>query len=300
MKKLLKYFTNSDYRFLINDKLGLYKHWDDERFLKRKFKARLGYELDLKNPQTFNEKLQWLKLHDQKPEYTKMVDKYEVKKYVASIIGEEYIISTLGVWDRFDDIDFSKLPDQFVLKCTHDSGGIIICKDKSKLDIQTAKKKINNSLKRNYYYVGREWPYKDVKPRIISEPYLTNVLETELKDYKFMVFNGEVKCSFVVSNRFQPDGIKVTFFDMDWEKMPFERHYPRSQEPLDKPQNYSKMISLAEALSKNIPFVRVDFYEVQGNIYFGEMTFYPGSGFEEFTPSEWDKTLGDWIRLPEK
>lgn len=294
---LWKAVCNSDDRFLLLSSLSLFKDMNDEEYLKKLFKCHMKRELNLDNPQTFNEKLQWLKLYDRKPEYTTMVDKYAVKKYVADIIGEEYIIPTLGVWNHFDEIDFDKLPNQFVLKCTHDSGGIVICKDKNKLDLKSAKKKIEKCLKRNYYWSSREWPYNDVKPRIIAEPYMEDSKAYELIDYKFMCFNGEVKCSFTCSERFSEDGLKVTFFDKDWNVMPFERHYPASKNPPKKPINYDKMIQFSEQLSKGILFVRVDFYEINGQLFFGELTFYPGGGFEEFTPEEWDYKLGDFLKL---
>ena len=258
----------------------------------------IGKRLNLKHPQTFNEKLQWLKLYDRNPLYTTLVDKYAVKKWVADKIGEQYIIPTLGVWNSFDAIDFDTLPHQFVLKCTHDSGGIVICRDKATFDKQSARKKLTKSLKTNFYDSGREWPYKNVPPRIIAEKYMSeDDGSQELKDFKLMCFNGKVKCSFVCTERFTKDGLKVTFYDTNWNVMPFERHYPRSKTPIAKPLNYDEMVELAEKLSRDIPFVRVDFYSVKGKTYFGEMTFYPGSGFEEFTPSEWDKTLGDWVKL---
>lgn len=301
MSKLYKYITDSKYRFLINADRGLYNSMPDDEYLKKCFAVVMGYQLDLDNPQTFNEKLQWLKLYDRKPIYTTMVDKYEVKKYVAVTIGEKYIIPTLGIWDKAEDIDFAALPNQFVLKCTHDSGGLVICRDKTKLDIANAKQKLTNFLHRNYYKKWREWPYKKVKPRIIAEKYMedTATQNSELTDYKFMCFGGEVKCSFVCTERFSKDGLKVTFFDRDWTKMPFERHYPASTKEIQKPVNYEKMIELAEKLSKDIPFVRVDFYETNNQIYFGELTFYPGNGLEEFTPIDWDYTLGRWIDLPD-
>lgn len=297
MKKLLKYFTNSDYRFLINDKLGLYKHWDDERFLKRKFKARLGYELDLENPQTFNEKLQWLKIHDHNPEYTKMVDKYECKKYVADIIGEKYIIPTLGVWDCFEDIDFSRLPDRFVLKCTHDSGGIIICKEKSKFNIQAAKKKLNKSLKRNFYYVGREWPYKDVKPRIIAEPYLTDESGIELKDYKIFNFSEDSQIIEIDFDRFS--GHKRNLYTEDWQYIEAAIEFPTDpNRQFEKPKVLDEMLSLAKKLSENHPHLRTDFYCIDNRVLFGELTFYHGSGFEKFIPDSLDIKFGEWIKLP--
>ena len=294
---MVRLVYDSNYRWRFLSVYGKYNNLNDESFLKKAFRCYMGKELNLDNPQTFNEKLQWLKLYDRKPEYTTMVDKYAVKKYVADIIGEEYIIPTLGVWNPFDEIDFDKLPNHFVLKCTHDSGGIVICKDKNKLDLKSAKKKIEKCLKRNYYWSSREWPYKDVKPRIIAEPYMEDSKAHELIDYKFMCFNGKVKCSFTCSERFSKDGLKVTFFDKDWNVMPFERHYPVSKDSPKKPINYDKMIQFSEQLSKGIPFVRVDFYEINGQLYFGELTFYPGGGFEEFTPEEWDYKLGDFLKL---
>jgi hypothetical protein len=269
----------------------------DKFALKLRYRVRFHRKLNLQNPISFNEKLQWLKLYDHNTLYTQLVDKYNVRRYVTDIIGEKYLIPLLGVYDNFEDIDFSILPNQFVLKCTHDSGGIVICTDKSKLDIKSTKKKINNCLKRNFYYIGREWPYKNVKPRIICEKYMKDESCTELKDYKFMCFNGQIKCSFVCLNRNSQTGLNVDFYDIDWNPMPFERHYPNSKTTIPKPQNYNKMIELARELSKDIPFVRVDFYEINRQVYFGELTFYPGSGFEEFTPDSYDYLLGSLIKL---
>lgn len=268
---------------------------DDRKYLEYMFEERLGYKLNLDAPKTFNEKIQWLKLNDRNPMYTDFVDKYEVKKYVKSILGEEYVIPTIGVF-RGAEIDFEKMPEQFVLKCTHDSGGIVIVTDKKKFDIEGTKRKLNKLLKRNYFYQGREWPYLNIKARVIAEPYIADC-NHELYDYKFMVFNGKVRCTFVCSERFSAEGLKVTFFDENWKVLPFERHYRRSNNPIPKPTNYELMVELAEKLAKGIRFVRVDFYEVNGNVYFGEMTFYPGSGFEEFTPQEWDFKMGDWLEL---
>ncbi len=297
VKKIIKYFTDRDYRFLKHAQLGFYNHLSDEEYITRKFKATIGEKPDLNSPKTFNEKLQWLKLYDRKPIYTTMVDKFEVKKYVSDIIGEEYIIPTLGVWDKFDDIDFDSLPNQFVLKCTHDSGGLVICRDKKTLNLKRVRKKIEKSLARNFYYVGREWPYKNVKPRIIAEEFIEDI-SGHLIDYKFMCYNGVCKNSFVCTDR--TNDLKVTFFDRDWKVMPFERHYPKSHERIECPVNYEKMISLAEKLSRNIPFIRVDFYEVDKRVYFGELTFFPGGGFEKFEPEEWDYKFGSYIKLPEK
>lgn len=302
MEETINHFIRKikDYLWWKYRQTGITDHWNDETYLRRLFRWKMGRRLNLENPQTFNEKLQWLKLNDHNPEYTKMVDKYEAKKYVAGIIGEEYIVPTLGIWEHFEEIDFEGLPDRFVLKCTHDSGGVVICNDKKEFDIEKAKEKLNRSLNRSYYLSSREWPYKNVKPRIIAEKYIENDSGMELVDYKLMCFNGKVKCSFICSRRYSKEGLKVTFYDREWKLMPFERHYQREKKPAKKPENYEKMLELAERLSYGIPFVRVDFYNVDGRVLFGEMTFYPGSGIEEFSPEEWDYELGSWIQLPSK
>lgn len=280
---------------------GFLNWLSDETILKIQFKDRMRKELNLENPQTFNEKLQWLKLYDRNPLYTNLVDKYQVRKHIAKTIGEEYLIPLIGVCDKFEDIDFSKLPNQFVLKCTHDSGGLVICTDKGKLDIEAARKKINKSLKRNFYYYAREWPYKNIKPRIICEKYMVDESDTELKDYKFMCFNGEVKCIFVCLNRNSSKGLNVDIYDTNWNLMPFERpNSPNSDTIIPKPKKIDKMIEFAEKLSKDKLFVRVDFYEINGQLYFGEITFYPGAGFEKFKPESYDYLLGSWIELPSK
>jgi len=254
-------------------------------------------KLNLENPTTFNEKLQWLKINDRNSKYIKMVDKYEAKKYISSIIGEEYIIPTLGVWDKFDDINFDSLPNQFVLKCTHDSGGVVIVKDKSKMDFDKARKKIAKSLKKNFYWRGREWPYKRIKPRIIAEEYLVDESGVELKDYKVMCFNGKVKCTFVCSNRKQ--GLNIDIYDENWNLMPFERlNHPQSGNLIKKPENYDLMVKMAEKLSENIPFLRIDFYNINGKLYVGELTFYPANGMEGFKPETFDEIMGSWLNLP--
>lgn len=276
---------------------GALRWLPDRQYLCVIYRAAIGKRLRLDDPKGFNEKLQWLKLYDRNPKYTTMVDKYLVREYVAEKIGEEYLIPLLGVWDDPEQIDFDKLPDQFVLKCNHDSGAVVICKDKSQLDIPAAKEFLSRRQKHNFYYGGREWPYKDVVPKIICEKYMEDE-SGELTDYKFMCFNGEVKCAFTCTDRFTPQGLHVTFYDMQWNIMPFERHYPRASVPAQKPQSYDEMVQLAEKLSAGIPFVRVDFYEIDGKPYFGELTFFPGNGLEEFTPEEWDDTLGSWISLP--
>lgn len=297
LAKIMKVVSCPEKIFAYMGSKGYFRWVRDEYYLRVYYKAVFGKKLDLKEPKTFNEKLQWLKLNDRNPKYVSLVDKFLVKQYVADEIGEEYIIPTLGCWNSFDEIDFEALPEKFVLKCTHDSGGLVICHNKHSFDYESAKTGITECLKRNFYWIGREWPYKEIQPRVIAEKYMEDEKDRELKDYKFLCFNGQVKCSFVCNERFSESGLKVTFYDTEWNVMPFTRHYPKSDKPINKPINYDKMVQLAEKLSKDIPFVRVDFYEVDGKIYFGELTFYPGSGFEEFTPMEWDLKLGEWIQL---
>lgn len=280
-------------------KTNILQRMSDTAYLKLIYWLIFGRKLDLKNPQTFNEKLQWLKLNNRKTEYTTMVDKYEVKKYIAEKIGEEYVIPTLGVWDNFDDIDFDLLPNQFVLKCTHDSGGLVICKDKSKFDIAMAREKINQALTRRFYYFGREWPYKEVKPRIIAEKYMVDKSVSELRDYKFFCFGGVCKCLKVDFDRFVEH--RANYYDPQGNLLDLGEKIcpPNKDKVIVLPDNKEKMLQLAEKLSTNIPFLRVDFYDVNGKIYFGELTFFPASGWGEFTDEKWDYKLGEWVKLPD-
>lgn len=271
----------------------------DKEAIKVRYYLNFGKYPDLKRPKTFNEKLQWLKLYDRRPEYTNLVDKYEVKKIVAGIIGEQYIVPTLGVWNFADEIDFDFLPNQFVLKCTHDSESVTICKNKAEFDIQAAKKKLNACLQKNMFLWGREWPYKNVKPRIIAEAYLKNDDGAPLNDYKFFCFNGEVKTMLIVSERFE-SGSKLDYFDLSGNHMPIKHTYPNATNLPSFPKNFEQMKNLAEILSAGYPHVRPDFYECNGKIYFGEMTFFTGSGFLPFFPESWDKIFGSWIHLPHK
>lgn len=288
---LLKWFERLDRRKIL-------RILPDKAYLKLLFKLKLGKSLNLKNPKTFNEKLQWLKLYDRKPIYTTMVDKYAVKEYVANIIGDEYIIPTLGVWDSFDEINFDELPNQFVLKCTHDSGGLVICRDKSSLDITAAKEKIEKSLKANYYWRGREWPYKNAKQRIIAEKYVEDADTEELRDYKFFCFDGEVKALFIATERFKKRAeTKFDFFDTDFNHLPFINGHPNAETLPEKPQKFDEMKRLAAKLSKGIPQLRVDFYEANGKVFFGELTFFHFGGLVPFEPHEWDEKLGSFIKL---
>lgn len=271
----------------------------DELYLKLFYWGMIGKKLHLQDPKGFNEKLQWLKLYYRDEIYIKLVDKYEVKSFVHENYPELNMIRTLGIWEKAEDIDFNHLPDQFVLKCTHDSGSTIICRDKKELNISEVKNMLKAALKKNMYKYGREWVYRDVIPRIIAEEYMHDDDSIELKDYKFLCFHGEVKCCFIGSDRFSENGLHTSYFDRDWNPLPFTRHYPRRAD-IPRPEKLSQMIELAERMSKGMPFVRIDFYIIHHEIYFGEYTFFPGCGFLEFNPDEWDYILGEWIRLPSK
>ena len=268
----------------------------DETYIQLNYFAHFHKFANLKKPRTYNEKLNWLKLHDRNPIYTKLVDKYEVKPIIANLIGDEYIVPTLGVWDKFNDIDFDSLPEQFVLKCTHDSEGIVIVKDKNHFDKASAEKKISNALGQNFYYIGREWPYKHVRPRIIAEPYLVDNETGELRDYKFFCFSGEPKACFIASGR-EIGQTKFDYFDLDFNSLGIRQKYPNSPTPVKKPVTFEKMIELAGKISKGFPHVRVDFYEVNGKLYFGEFTLYHFSGFMPFQPDLWDNEFGKWLKL---
>ena len=272
----------------------------DKPYLYLKYWQRMHKWPNLKNPQTFSEKLNWLKLYDRNPLYTTLVDKYAVKQYIANKIGEQYVIPTLGVWNSFDEIDFGKLPEQFVLKTTHDSGGIVIVKDKKMLDKQAAKNKLTKSLRNNYYYHGREWPYKNVPHRIIAEQYLENASTQDLKDYKFFCFNGYVDNVMVCIDRAQGD-TKFYFFNRDWKLLRLNERgkIAPADFTLEQPVSIGKMFELAETLSQNIPFSRVDLYSCNNQIYFGEMTFYPQSGFDKKLLPETDSYFGKLIHLPQ-
>ena len=268
----------------------------DKLYISLKYFYRFHKFPDLKDPKTYNEKLQWMKLNDHNELYHTLADKYEVKKYVEKLIGSEYIIKTLGVYDSFDEIDFDKLPDRFVLKCTHDSGGLVICKDKSSLDIENSRKIIESSLKTNYFYHSREWAYKDLKPRIIAEEYI-ETSKGDLPDYKFFCFDGKARALYVATGRHTKEGVCFDFFDENFNHLPFYNSHPNTKHKIDKPAGFEKMKELAEVLSAGMPHVRVDLYDIDGRIYFGEYTFYHMSGFQPFRPEEWDYTFGSWIDL---
>ena len=272
----------------------------DKAYLKMRYKEIFNRKLDLKDPKTFNEKMQWMKLYDRKDLYITLVDKYEAKSFVADTIGEDYIIPTLGVYDSFDDVNFDKLPDQFALKCTHNSGnGMLICRDKSKIDFAKERKRIKKALKENFFYMSREWPYKKVKPRIIIEKYMGD----DLVDYRFYCFNGEVGYIYQYLSESQEDYSKpepraCNIYDRNWVLQPFHQASKPSTEKYARPKLLSKMIKLAEKLARNLDFVRVDLYVIDGKIYFGEMTLLPGGGFSQFHPEKYDLEMGKKLKLP--
>ena len=280
---------------------GLFDFLSDEAYLKVMFRIYVGRKLNLDHPKSYNEKLQWLKLYNHRPEYITMVDKYRVRGYIAQTIGEKYLIPLIGVWDNADEIDFASLPDQFVLKCNHDSGSIVICQDKKTFNIDEAKRKLNNSLKNSNYRKTREWPYKDVKRKIICEKYMEDSATKELRDYKFFCFDGEIKALFVACDRQKGgESVKFDYFDRDYHHLDMMQDHPLANKVPEKPQCFEEMKKCAEQLSKGIPHVRVDFYEVDGKVYFGELTFFHHSGFVPFKPEEWDYMFGEWLRLPAK
>lgn len=300
VRRMIDVMTDEVERFRILKRFGFYDRMSDFDFIKLSYGMSMGYEPNLTNPQTFNEKLQWLKLNDRRPEYSAMVDKYEAKKYVSKLVGEEYIIPTLGVWETFDDIDFGCLPNQFVLKCTHDSGGLIICRNKEIFNKKNAKKILVHSLKRNYYLRGcREWPYKNVKPRIIAEQYMQDGQNRELTDYKFYCFNGTPQYLYVSTGMENHATARMGFLDLNWNKMDFFRNDYKPLEVIPpRPEKFGDMIELAKKLSDGIPFLRVDLYVINGKIYFGELTFSPCGGMMPFNPPEADAEVGKLLKLP--
>lgn len=299
MNHLIKVLKNP-HLFFIDIMVLTSKLWPAELYIKCFFFLYQRKWLNLKKPQSFNEKLNWLKLHDHNSLYTLMADKYEVKKYVAERIGEDKIVPLLGVWDSFDNINFEELPSQFVLKCTHDSGSFAICKDKATFDVAKAQKVLEKGLKRNFYWGKREWVYKNIKPRIIAEKYIDSLGSMDSYEYKLTCFNGECKiftlCTGIAHSAFE----KRTNdnYDRDFNHLPWYAYYKNSTKSVQIPPEAKLMIEYAEKLSKGIPQVRVDFYLVDNKIYFGEFTFYTWAGVIDFTPSEWDNIMGSWLDLP--
>lgn len=283
----------------ISNHLHLSDLYSDRLYISLQYRFCMHKELDLENPKTYNEKLQLLKLYDRNPLYTVLVDKYKVKEWVAEKCGNDIIIPTLGVWDNVDDIEWDKLPDQFVLKANHygDNIGVVICDDKAKFNKQSAIRKLKKVMNKDYYKLGRERPYRNVKRKIIAEQYMQDNTFKELRDYKFLCFNGEVKILFIATGR-QEGNLAFDYFDENFRRLPFSQHYPNSSKSFTKPKAFEEMKEIASKLSKGIPHVRVDLYLVNDKIYFGEMTFYHFNGTAKFTPEEWDYKIGDYLHLP--
>lgn len=278
-----------------------YLFHNDEKYLKLLYYLKTGNKLDLHDPKRFNEKLQWLKLYNHVPSYTNLVDKYFVKNIVSEIIGKRYVIPTIGVWDSIEAIDWTVLPKQFVLKTTHGGGsvGVVVCKDKDSLNKSKAQRKLSVSMRVSGYEGLKEWPYKDVKRRIIAEQYIEDSENKQLIDFKFHCFNGIPKVVLVCKDRYMEHGATKDFFDMEWNHLEISRELNANAKSLmPEPAEFKEMIRIAEVLSKNIPFVRIDLYLANHNIYFGEYTFFPASGFSNFYPDKWDFIFGEWLELP--
>ena len=301
MSKIRTFIENPQY-FITSPASKGWLNWvPDSLYLKVLYRVIMGRKLNLKNPKEYNEKLQWLKLNDRKPEYSTMVDKYDVRGYIEDLLGDKYLIPCLGIYDSVDDIDIDALPDRFVLKCTHDSGSVEICKDKSSFDIEGARHRLSQAMKRNYYATYREWPYKSVKPRIIAEGYLEGD-GGDLKDYKVMCFNGEAKIIEVHENRFVEGKVHTqTFYDREWNIVPLTQiETVTVDRPGERPRQLDEILRLSELIAKNMYHARIDWYIEGDKIYFGEITFFDGSGFESFSTPEMERMLGDMINLPEK
>lgn len=301
IKKIIrKLMKPRELMFSICHRTGIVNLWSDEKYIRMHYRVRLGRELNLDNPCRFTEKMQWLKLYDRKDEYTTMVDKFEVKKYVSEKIGEKYVIPCLGVWERFEDINFSILPNQFVLKTTHDSGGVAICKDKNNFDIEKAEKVLSENLKRNFYLLGREWPYKNVRPRIIAEQYFENDSKEGLHDYKVWCFNGKARYIQYITGRISEKTYEG-FYDRDWNLQDFAYLNPLMDNSVEKPDKLEELLYVAEILAEGIPFARIDFYILPGgSIKFGEITFFPLNGTEPWNPDTQDEIMGRMLKLPHK
>ena len=278
-----------------------YRKMPDAMFLKCQYYLMMGERLDVEHPRGFNQKIQWLKLYHRDPLYTRLADKVAVRDVVRERIGEEYLVPLLGAWEHFDDIDLDALPQQFALKCNHDCGSVVLCKDKASFDVAQACAKIEGCLKKNCYYEHpyREWQYRDIPPKVIAEPYLTDPSGREIDDYKIYCFNGVPRFVSVHSGRFSGKCL-VTFFDMAWNAFPFDVGYERHPPSFPPPERFEEMVSLSAALAKDIPHVRVDWYCLGGKPYFGEMTFTSHGGYHVFNPPEWNATFGDWLTLPPK
>lgn len=295
LKKLLRAFKNPRMAiWFLLEPIAMRFISNDRTYVKLEWLFKMNYHLNLDNPKTLNEKIQWLKLNDHKPEYTKMVDKYEVKNYIEDVLGPGFTIKTIGLWDTVEEIPWSQLPQQFVLKCTHDSHGLVICRDKNKLDIKAATEKLKKCLNTSFYLQHREWPYKNVKPRIICEEYKEDPITGELTDYKFYMFNGVFRLLNITTGR-NKGSLQINYFNEKLEPLKMEWGYESSVNIPQMPHSISKMKEIAALLSKDIPFLRVDFYEIDSNPIIGELTFYDGSGYDYIEPFEMDVKLGEML-----
>lgn len=295
--RLIKGIKHPEWVFGVILRRCFARFMDDRTFIKWEYLSGMRKFPNIENPTTYNEKLQWLKLNDIHPEYGKLVCKYDAKEYVRGVLGDDVIIPTLGIWDKFEDIDFDKLPNQFVLKTTHDSGGVVVVKDKKKINLSKVRAKIMKSYNHDYFLEHREYPYKFVKPRIIAEKYMVDESGKELKDYKFFCFDGEVKMLLIATERSTGD-LKSDFFDSDFNHLPFTHGHQNAKKEIKKPAGFEKMKEIAAILSKGFPHIRVDLYDINGHIYFGELTFFSSSGNVPFEPEEWDYKIGEWLKLP--
>lgn len=299
--RIIKNMVDSNYRFLNLARRGFFNWMPDEQYLIRMGKARLGYKMDLKHPKTFNEKIQWLKIHDRRSEYTMMVDKYLVKDYVGGVIGKKYIIPTIGVWDTARQIDFNKLPQKFVLKCNHNSGlGMCICRDKSRLNFDKVRKDIAKGLKEDIFYQSREWPYKNVRRCIIAEEYLEEEGKIVPEDYKVYCLNGKPEYIVIFHDRFVEDRKpSESVYNTKWEKqnISLDDHFAISDRYKDKPKCLNELLDICRKLSGGYPQMRLDFYIVKEQIYFGEITLHTASGFQPMIPKDMDRLMGEKLKI---
>ncbi|MFW5800371.1 MAG: ATP-grasp fold amidoligase family protein [Spirochaetota bacterium] len=296
--KLVKGFKNPYLILLYFKKRWFYRLLTDKKYIKMMYRQKTGKKLNLNQPETFNEKLQWLKLYDRQKTYTDLVDKYRVREYIKNMIGEKYLIPLYGVYDKYEDIDFNILPEKFVIKPNHSSGDIFICKDKNNIDHDLLRKRIKKWMKKNHYWVGREWVYKSINPKLIVEKYMTDESNYELKDYKFHCFDGEPRIIEVDFDRYTLH--KRNFYNKEWKLLDFTIRYPNdTSKKITKPSNLSLMLEISRKLSQGIPYVRIDLYSAYDKVFFGEITFYHASGYQKITPTTMDYYLGDLINLPE-
>lgn len=293
LKKVIELFKNpKKIKLYIIRKIG--KKINDKKYLQLLYKIRFDKKIDFDNPKTFNEKLNWLKLYDRNDKYTMLADKYLVKEYVEKTIGKEYVIKNYKIWENVEDINLDELPCKFVMKCNHDSGGLIICKNKENINLEDVKDKLKRSLENNYFYYKREWPYKNIKPLILVEEFIEDKEMEDLRDYKFMCFNGVPKFVYITVKN---DNIWENYYDMEFNPVEINHGFPRYKEEFKKPENFDEMVKIAKQLSKDIPFVRIDLHNTDGKIYFGEFTFYDWGGLRPYSDEKYDKLLGDLLKI---